>query len=98
MHAGDGALPRGVDVHHDEHIGLVEGGEELAAQVQRARVAVGLEYRDDAPVESRLGGGEGGADLGGMMPVVVDDEDAPRLAADLEAALDAREGGEGSLD
>ena len=49
-------------------------------------------------VEPRLGGGEGGADLGGVMAVVVHHEHAPRLAPDLEAALHAREAGERLLD
>src|SRR2546425_2523183 len=34
-----------VDVHHDQHVRLVERREELLAQVARARVAVRLEDR-----------------------------------------------------
>ena len=59
---------------------------------------MGLEHRDDAPVVPRLGGGEGGADLGGVVAVVVHHEDAADFPADLEAALHAVEAGEGAGD
>ena len=87
VHPRDGGLAGSVDVHHHQHVGLVEGGEELLPEISRAGVAVRLEHCDDAPVVPRLGGGEGGADLGRMMPVVVHHENAAGFPADLEAAL-----------
>ena len=97
VHPRDGGFPRPVDVHHDEHVGLVERGQEVLPEVLRAAVAMRLEHRDHAPVVPRLGGGEGGADLGGMVPVVVHHEDAAGFPADLEAALHAAEAGERAL-
>src|SRR5262245_15205872 len=49
-----------------------------------------LEGDDDAAVEL-LGGREHGRDLCGVMSVVVDDENAVRLAAEFEAPLGAAE-------
>src|SRR2546427_7925989 len=92
--AGDRRLAGGVDVHHDQHVRLVEGGPELLEQVRGARVAVRLERRHDPAVEPCLGGGQGGADLDGMVAVVVDDGDAIDRAPYLEAALHARERGQ----
>ena len=40
-------------------------------------------------VAALAGGGQGGANLGGVVAVVVDDGDAAGLAAQLEAAVDA---------
>src|SRR6266566_2719244 len=98
VHAGNRRLARGVDVHDDEDVGLVERGQEIVPQVLRPRVAVWLEHRDHAPVEPRLGGGEGRADLGGVMAVVVDDEHVAGGAPDLEAPLHPREAGQGGPD
>ena len=36
--ARNGRLAGGVDVHHQQHVGLVEGGEELLAQVHACGV------------------------------------------------------------
>src|SRR5207249_3140152 len=47
-----------------------------------------------APVEPGLGGGQGGADLRGVVAIVIDDHHAGGFAADLEATLDARESGQ----
>src|SRR5215467_579905 len=82
--AGNRRFARRVDVHHQQHVRLVEGGEELPTQVQRARVAMRLEHGHHAAVEPRLGGGEGGANLHGVVPVIVDHRDAGGRAPDLE--------------
>ena len=95
---GDRRLARRIDVHHEQHVRLVEGGQELLTQVQRARVAMRLKDRHHTAVEPRLGGGEGGAELGWMVPVVVHHRDASGRSPHLEAALDAREPGQGPLD
>src|SRR5215471_7626103 len=84
--AGNRRFPRRIDVHHQQHVRLVEGGEELLTQVERARVAMRLEHGHYTTVEPRLGGGEGRANLGGMVAVVVDHRDASHRAPDLEAA------------
>src|ERR1700730_2022764 len=40
VHAGNRRLSRGIDVHDDEDVGLVERGEKVVPQVLRPRVAV----------------------------------------------------------
>ena len=46
-HARKRLLTRRVDIHNDDQIGLIEGGEELRQQVLRSRIPVWLEDRDD---------------------------------------------------
>ena len=95
----DGLLARGVDVGHEQHVGLVEGAAELVPERLRARVAVGLEEHHRPPrARPRAQGLEGDPDLGGVMAVVVHHEHAARFAAHLEAAVDAGEGLEAGLD
>src|SRR5437667_165332 len=95
---GTGLLTRCVDVQDDEDVGLVEGGEELLAQVMSARIPMRLKYGDEPTLEASLGGGQRRADLGGMVTVIVDDGHAARLAAYLEASLHAGETGQRLLD
>src|SRR5687768_8895905 len=84
--AGDGWLSRTVDVHEKQHVRLVEGGQELLAQMHGACVPVRLEHGDDPAIEPGLGGGKGRADLGGVMAVVVHHGDTPRATENLEPA------------
>jgi hypothetical protein len=62
---------------------------ELVQKIERARVPVRLKDDMDALVAALAGGGQGGANLGGVVAVVVHHGDAARLAALLEAAVDA---------
>ena len=82
-----------------QHVGLVEGLAEVVPQRLGAREAVRLEEHDRAPLAraaaERL---EGHADLGRVVAVVVDHQDALRLAAHLEAPVDAGEGLEAGAD
>ncbi len=50
-----------------------------------------LEHDVNMPVAAFARGGQGGANLGGMVAVVVDDGHAARLAAKLKAAVHAPE-------
>ena len=80
------------------HVRFVERARELAHEIARARVTVRLERDDDAAIlEPGARAGERGADLGGVVAVVVDDHDAARLAAYGEAPADAAEAGERAL-
>src|SRR5262249_18350757 len=49
---GDRLLTRRVDVQDDEDVGLVEGGEELLAQVMGARIPMRLKYGDEPTLEA----------------------------------------------
>src|SRR5207249_9820096 len=63
--AGDRLLTRRVDVQDDEDVGLVEGGEELLAQVMSARIPMRLKYGDEPTLEASAGGGQRRAAVGG---------------------------------
>ena len=88
-YAGDGLLAGGVDGQHDDGIGIAECATELVHEIESAGIPVGLEDDVDSAVAALAGGGEGGANLGGMVAVVVDDGDAARRAAKLKAPVDA---------
>ena len=80
-----------VDVGEKQLVGAVEGIEEVAEQVARARVAVRLKEHDDAAPEALARRRQRRPDLGRMVPVVAHHHDAADLAADLEAPVDAAE-------
>jgi hypothetical protein len=88
----DLALAGGVDLRHEQHVRVVEGGHELVPEVAGARVAVGLEDDDDPPIVNLARRSQGRADLGRVVSVVVDHVDAVGLALVFEASLDAEEG------
>ena len=96
--AGDRFFAGGVDVEQVKLVGISEGCGELGHQVAGAGVAVRLEEDVDAGEAAVAGGAEGGEDLGGVVAVVVDDGDVVDDAFDLEAAVDATEGGEAGGD
>src|SRR5574342_1057028 len=74
MDPGDRRFARRIDVGHDQHVGVVEGRQELVMQVERPSVAVGLEHDNASAREALAGGGQGRADLRRVMTVVVDDQ------------------------
>ncbi len=75
-------------------VGVVEGGDEVGKAVACAGEAVRLKGDDDAAVVGATCSGEGGANLFGMVSVVVDDEYARGFAFEFEAAFDALKRGE----
>src|SRR5205823_8618811 len=89
--AVEALLPCRVDVGQEEDVGVVERLEKLGEEIARARVAMGLERRNDPAAEALARGAQRGADLLGMVRVVVHDEDVLLLAFHLEAAVDAAE-------
>ena len=97
--SGDWLFARRVHVGDEKDVGLVERAREIVEEELGARVPVGLEGDDDAPVESALGCIEGRLDLGGVVAVVIDDDDVAglavfreeRLAQDREVALNSVE-------
>ena len=74
-------------------IGVREGRTELVYQRRRPRVAVRLKSDNDPPAE-RPRGAEYRSNLGRMMAVVVNHENAVRFAAHLEPPLDSTEIGQ----
>src|SRR5207248_5185098 len=81
-------LTGSVDVGQDDVVRAREGWTERVHQRGRSGEPMRLECDDDAPFQ-RARGVEHGGNLRRMMSVVVDDEHAVRLAADLEAPLAA---------
>ena len=95
-HAGGWLLAGGVGLGDEQFVDPLEAGAEAVQQVAGAGVGVRLEEADQAPAGEALnGGGDGGADLGGVVGVIVHDGHAGRVADVLEAALDASKAGDG---
>ena len=91
-HAFARRLARAVDGRHEEDVRVQEHRPEVRREVLRAGVEMRLEERDDAPVRVRLAGGrERRGDLRRVVRVVVDHDDAARLAFLLESPDHARE-------
>ena len=81
-HAGNRILAGGVDVGEHEFVGASRApARTRSSSCRGARVAVRLERHDEPPAERGARGGEHGRDLGRVMAVVVDDQDAAGLAA-----------------
>src|SRR5690625_2952097 len=86
---GNGSFAGAVDLQHDQYIGPAEHAHKVLVQVPGAAVAVGLADQHQAPVGPGLPGRLlGGADLGGVVPVVVDQGDLP--AVDGEVSIDLK--------
>ena len=86
--AVDGSFAGGIDIEHRDGVGGGEGRSELIEEQLRAGIAVRLEDDMNAAKTALASGGEGGADLGGMVAVVVDNGDAVHAALELKAAVD----------
>src|SRR5581483_7433669 len=80
-YALDGLLRRRINIQHVDHVGQMKRAAEVVEQMLGAGVAVRLENRDHAMEVALAGGGERGADLGGVVAVIVDDRDAVHFAA-----------------
>ena len=87
--AGDWLFTGGIDGQDRHGIGIFECAAELFHQVFRARVAVRLKDHVNVPVSALAGGSKRGANLGGMMAVVVNHGNAAHYAFTLEAPVDA---------
>ena len=85
-HARQRRLARGVNVGHDDAIGIIEGRAKLLPQRLGARIAMGLKHRQDAFAPGRSRGRERGPNLGRMMRIIVHEEKAFALILDLKAA------------
>src|SRR5579884_4096913 len=96
VHAGDGRLVGRVQVRDDDPVGRVEGPGKLAPHGPRPREAVRLEDGDDPPVGPAPAHPlQEGPDLGGVVGVVVRDEDPPDLAVHRKPPLHPPEVAEG---
>src|SRR5262249_48111357 len=77
-----------IDIENQGDIREIESSSEVIEKMKRPGVAVRLEDRKDAAEIAGLGGAQGGANLGWMMRVIIDDRHTvTRL--DLETAIDA---------
>ena len=74
--AGNRGFAGRVDIQHQHIVGVRKGRAELFQQVARAGVTMGLEDYMNAPGTALARCRQGGADLRGMMPVIVHHSDA----------------------
>src|SRR5215475_10090937 len=87
--ARDCRLAGRVNLEQLQGVGILEGGREVVHQIAGAGVAVWLKDHMH-PFETTLAGGfEGGPNLGGMMPVIVDHANAGSFSPQLKATIDA---------
>src|ERR1700730_15719147 len=77
---------------------MPKSGGELDHKITRAGIAVGLKYHVDFAEAALAGGSQCGANLGGMMAVVIDHADAGYLSAQLKTAVHATEAFLGEAD
>src|SRR5699024_12527747 len=89
--AGQAVLAGEEDVVNDALIGETQSLAELLPELHGPRVQMGLEDRPYAPAvgDDSAGGGQHGAQLGGVVGVVVDDAHTAGDAALLEATAGA---------
>ena len=75
--AGDGRFASGIDFGEHQNIRLIERAAEIRPRETCVRVvAVRLEENEQAVVAAAAGGFECGANLGGVMAVIVNQRDA----------------------
>ncbi len=77
--AGKRRFARGINIGHQDAVGIIEGAPELAPQGLGPRVAVRLKHREHAIAPGGFRGRERGANLGGMMRVIVHQQEAIAL-------------------
>jgi hypothetical protein len=87
-YAGDRRLASGVYIENGDTIGVAKGCGELVEQQLRARIAMRLEDDVNAPKATLARCRQSGANLGGMVAIVVDDRHTVGAALELEAAID----------
>ena len=93
-HPLDGRLASGVDVGQQHDVGAAQRGREERQQVARPGVAMRLEGDDQTP-PVKAGRRHGGRQLGRVVAIVVDNQDAADLAAHREPPIDALKALEG---
>src|SRR5690349_11392514 len=92
--AGNRILAGGINFREHQPIGAFESGEKLIEQISSTGETMRLEDDRQRALPAVANSADGGANFRGVMPVVVDHQDAPRFALDLEASVDASESGE----
>src|ERR1700730_7993425 len=77
---------------------MPKSGGELDHKITRAGIAVGLKYHVDFAEAALAGGSQCGANLRGMMAVVINHADAGYLSAQLKTAVHATKIFQGGAD
>ena len=90
-HAGNRLLAGRVDGKHDHRIGVSKRASEFLQKIKSSGVPVRLEDNVDAPMPACARRSQRGANLRGVVAVIVHHGNAARLAALLKAAIDAAE-------
>src|SRR5712672_2603442 len=86
---GDGRFAGGIDINERKNIGLIESAAEIGPEVLGAAETMRLKEHQEAIELAATGCFERGANLGGVMAVVVNHGDVVDHSLDVKAAADA---------
>ena len=84
--SGQRRFTRRIDIGHDHAVGVIKSTAEFLAQRLRARVAMRLKHGQHAVAPDRLRRCEGRANFGGMMRVIIDEQEPIAGIFDFETA------------
>ncbi len=96
--AGKRRFARRVNVGHDDAVGVIESAPELAPQRLGPRIAMRLKHGQNAITSGGFRGRERRANLGGMMRVIVHEQEAIALVLDFKTPPGVLEAAERSDD
>ena len=97
--AGDGLFPCRIDGQHDQGIKSAERIGKIGCEVPGTGIKVRLEDACDLPAgEDVAQGADGGPYFVGVVGIVIDISEAGGIDADVEAAPDSLESGQGFAD
>src|SRR5579871_2272811 len=90
-HAFDWHLAGSIDIKHIERIRIAERGRKFLVQISRPAIAMRLKHHVNLAESALSGRGQGGANLGWMVPVIIDNTYAARPASQLKTPVHATE-------
>src|SRR5262249_33884857 len=90
-HSGNGRFAGRINIQDENAVGIGEGGAEFVKQVTRASVAVWLGDDVDALETALPSSSQGGANLGGMVAVIVNHAYAGGVSTQLETTIHTAE-------
>src|SRR5262249_19210871 len=86
-HSGNGSFAGRINIQDENAVGIGKSRAEVIEQVTRASIAVRLEDDVDVLEPALAGSRQGGADLSGMVAVVVNHAHARGMSTQLETAV-----------
>ena len=83
----------GIDVRHEQQVGLLERSGELFREISCPAVPVWLKQDHEPPVPALFRRSQRRPNLGGVMAIIIHDHDAGFLASQMKPPFDAAERG-----